>query len=142
MCLLRHSLSVRNQNAVGKVEDGHSVGGRGRKRGLARNVRVAWGCLFCNGEDACQLYAKGHPIQARAHVMLWSVEGRKENKMQQASFDLHHTASYRPSLPSRVPFFTSKTSPNHDEKGHPPNLCSQNLRRGQRDATAKPRKPF
>ena len=37
---------------MGKVEDRHSVGGRGRKRVLARNVsRVAWGALF-NGEDA------------------------------------------------------------------------------------------
>ena len=33
--------TLRNQNAVGKV-----VGGRGRKRVLARNVRVAWGCPF------------------------------------------------------------------------------------------------
>ena len=40
-------------------------------------------------EDACQLSAKGHPILgARVHVMLWSVEGRKENKMQRASVEL------------------------------------------------------
>ena len=26
--------------------------------------------------------------RVRVHVMLWSVEGRKENKMQRASFEL------------------------------------------------------
>ena len=49
---------------MGKVEDRHSVGGRGRKRVFqemlfARNVR-AWGCPFFEGEDTCQQYAKGH----------------------------------------------------------------------------------
>ena len=43
---------------------------------------------FLNGEDAGQLYAKGTPYGVRVHVMLWSVEGRKENKMQRASFEL------------------------------------------------------
>ena len=28
------------------------------------------------------------PYGVRVHVMLWSVEGRKENKMQRASFEL------------------------------------------------------
>ena len=112
------------------------------KEGLHEMLELLGGAFFVTVKTPVNYTQKGTLYRARAHVMLWSVEGRKENKMQQASFDLHHTASYRPSLPSRVPFFTSKTSPNHDEKGHPPNLCSQNLRRGQRDATAKPRKPF
>ena len=30
----------------------------------------------------------GTPYGVRVHVMLWSVEGRKENKMQRASFEL------------------------------------------------------
>ena len=31
---------------------------------------------------------KGTPYGARVHVTLWSVEGRKENKIQPASFEL------------------------------------------------------
>ena len=31
---------------------------------------------------------KGTLYGVRVHVMLWSVEGRKENKMQRASFEL------------------------------------------------------
>ena len=47
VCLLRHCvLWEREQNAVGKVEDRHSGGGRGRKRGLARKLGVAWGSFF------------------------------------------------------------------------------------------------
>ena len=45
---------------MGKVDDRHSGGGRGRKRWLVRNLGIAWGCPFLisfNGEDAC-----GHPI--------------------------------------------------------------------------------
>ena len=81
-------LSVRNQNAVGKVEDRHSVGGCGRKRGLARNVRVAWGCPCLMVKTPVKKKKKGTPYGVRVHVMLWSVEGRKEKKMQRASFEL------------------------------------------------------
>ena len=38
---------------------------------------------------------KGTPYGARVHVMLWSVEGRKENKMQRrASFELFGAALF------------------------------------------------
>ena len=57
------------------------------KEGLQEMLELL-GVPFFNGEDAGQLYAKGHPIWARVPVVLWSVEGRKENTMQRASFEL------------------------------------------------------
>ena len=57
------------------------------KGGLQEMLELLGGVRF-NCEDAGQLYAKGHPYGVRVHVMLWSVEGRKENNMQRASFEL------------------------------------------------------
>ena len=73
---------------MGKVEDRHSVGGRGRKRGLARNVSVAWGRPFLMVKTPVNYTQTGAAYGARVHVTLQSVEGRKENKMQRASFEL------------------------------------------------------
>ena len=72
---------------VGKVEDRRSVGGRGRKRVFARNVRVAWGCPYLMVKTPVNYTQKGAPYTLRVHVML-SVRGRKENKMQRASIEL------------------------------------------------------
>ena len=43
---------------------------------------------LCNGEDACQLYAKGQPISGASSCNAVAREGRIENKMQRASFEL------------------------------------------------------
>ena len=56
------------------------------KEGL--QVRVAWGCRFLMVKTPVNYTQKGTPYRVRVHVMLWSVEGRKENKMQRASFAL------------------------------------------------------
>ena len=53
---------------MGKVEDRHSGGGRDRKRGLARNLGVAWGCLFFMVKTPVNHMQKGTPYGVGVHV--------------------------------------------------------------------------
>ena len=55
---------------------------------FARNARDAWGCPFLMVKTPVGYTENDTPYGVRVHVMLWSVEGRKENKMQRASFEL------------------------------------------------------
>ena len=52
----------REPNAVGKMEDRQSGGGRGRKRGFARNLGVAGGCPFLMMKTPVSHTQKGTPF--------------------------------------------------------------------------------
>ena len=58
------------------------------KEGLQEMLELLWGALFLMAKMPVNYTQKGTPYGVRVHVMLWSVEGRKENKMQRASFEL------------------------------------------------------
>ena len=46
------------------------------------------GVPFLMAKTPVNYTQKGTPYGARVHVVLWSVEGRKESKMQRARFEL------------------------------------------------------
>ena len=64
---------------MGKVESG----GRGRKRGLARNLGEAGGLPFLT-EDACQPYAKGQLGGALVHVPYGGCDRKRGGEFMRA----------------------------------------------------------
>ena len=91
---------------MGKVDDRHSEAGRVGKEGLQEILELPGGALF-NCEDACAPHAKGHPIWGASSRN--DAEGRRENRMQWANFE----------LPGGAPFLTVKRPSSQTQKGTP-----------------------